>query len=72
MKEVLLSFELVGSAVAVHGLGWAMACRLSVSGPMSPALEGRFLITGPPGKSHSPYFIDEEADAHKGEASCPL
>ena len=73
---MLLSFGLMGLVVAVHGLSWAMACRLLVPGPgikpISPALEGRFLITGPPGKSHCAYFIDKETDAHKGEASCPL
>ena len=34
--------------------------------PMSPALEGRFLTTEPPGKSPlSPFFSDEEAKARE-------
>ena len=32
---------------------------------MSPALEGRFLTTEPPGKSHCPHFSDEEAKARE-------
>ena len=43
------------SSVAAHGLSCLVACGFSVAWPgikpMSPALEGRFLTTGPPGKS---------------------
>ena len=45
----------VGSVVAVHGLSCPAACGILVPRPgikpPSPALEGRFLTTGPPGKS---------------------
>ena len=44
-----------GHVVATHGLGCSTACGILVpqSGiePASPALKGRFLTTGPPGKS---------------------
>ena len=47
--------ENVCSVVAVHGLHCPTACGILVpqSGikPISPALEGRFLTTGPPRKS---------------------
>ena len=47
--------ERMGSVVAAHGLSCPAACGLLVSRPgikcTSPALEGRFLTTGPPGKS---------------------
>ena len=47
--------EHVGSVAVVHRLSRPVACGTLVpqSGikPMSPALEGRFLTTGPPGKS---------------------
>ena len=43
------------SAVAVHGLSCPAACGILVPRPgiepASPALEGGFLTTGPPGKS---------------------
>ena len=44
-----------GSVVVTHGLSCPAACgipvpRLGIE-PMSPALAGRFLTTGPPGKS---------------------
>ena len=42
----------------VHKLSCSMACGIlphKGSNPCSPALEGRFLTTGPPGKS-LPYF----------------
>ena len=43
------------SAVLVHGLRCPEVCVVLVPGPgiepMSPALEGGFLTTGPPGKS---------------------
>ena len=45
----------MGSVVVVHGLSCPVACGILVPGsgikPVSPALEGRFLITGPPVKS---------------------
>ena len=44
-----------GSAVTVLGLSCSAACGILVPHPriklMSPALQGRFLTTGPPGKS---------------------
>ena len=56
----------------------ALECRLScpsVCGvlvpqpgmePASPALEGRFLTTGPPGKSPHVYFIYSSFEGHMG------
>ena len=47
--------ECTGSVVAVRGLSCPMARGILVPRPgiepPSPALEGRFLTTGPPGKS---------------------
>ena len=47
--------EHVGSAVVVSGLNCPVACGILVPRrgiePMSPALEGGFSTTGPPGKS---------------------
>ena len=47
--------EGAGSAVVVHRLSRPVACGTLVPQPgikpTSPALEGRFLTTGPPGKS---------------------
>ena len=47
--------ERMGSVVAACGLSWPMACGISVPRPgiepTSPALEGGFSTTGPPGKS---------------------
>ena len=44
------------SVVAVHGFSCSAACRILVPRPgikpVSPALAGGFLTTGPPGKSH--------------------
>ena len=41
----------VGSVVTVHGLSCSVACGILLPGPgiepMSPALQGRFLTTGP-------------------------
>ena len=52
----------VGSLVVACGLSCPVTCGILVSPPgiepMSPALEGRFLTTGPPGKSLSLYFLD--------------
>ena len=49
------ALEQVGSAAVVHGLSSSMACGILVpwwgNKPMSPALQGKFLTTGPPGKS---------------------
>ena len=49
-----------GSVVATDRLICPMACRILVPqtaiSPMSPALEGGFLTTGPSGKSLFPYF----------------
>ena len=51
------ALEFMSSAVAACGLSWSTACGILVPSPgfepMSPALEGRFLCTGPPGKSLS-------------------
>ena len=45
----------VVSLVVEHGLSCTVACRILVPGsgiePMSPALQGRFLATGLPGKA---------------------
>ena len=45
----------VGSVVAVRGLSCLATCGILVPppgiGPTSPALEGGFLTTGPPGQS---------------------
>ena len=45
--------ECMGSVVVPHGLSCPVACGNLVPGPgikpMSPALEGGFLTTGPPG-----------------------
>ena len=47
----------LGSVVAVHGLSYSAACGILVPQPgiepMSPALQGRFSSTGPPGKCPS-------------------
>ena len=52
--------EHAGSVVAAHKLSCPEASGISVPWPgikpMSPALLGRFLTTGPPGKSLSHYF----------------
>ena len=44
-----------GSVVAASELSFSAACRILVPSPgiklMSPALQGGFLTTGPPGKS---------------------
>ena len=49
------ALEHMGSVVAARGLSCPMACGILVPRPgiepMSPALEGGFLTTGPPGKS---------------------
>ena len=53
--------EHVGSVAAARGLSCPTACGILVPPPgiepMSPALEGRFLPTGPPGKSQSLSFF---------------
>ena len=45
----------MGSLVVEHGLSCPTACEILTPRqglePASPALEGRFLTTGPPGKS---------------------
>ena len=76
--------ECVGSVVAAHGLSCPMAGRILVARPgierASPALEGGFLTTGPPGKSlilflwlnsipvyiHHIFFIHSSVDGHLG------
>ena len=51
----------VGSVVAAPGLSCFEACGIPVSQAgtelTSPALQGRFLTTGPPGKSSLPTFF---------------
>ena len=50
-----LSLQGAGSAAVAHGLSCPMACGILVPQPgiepAPPTLEGRFLTTGPPGKS---------------------
>ena len=50
----------MGSVVVAHGLSCLEACGILVPRPgikpTSPALEGRFLTTGPPGKSQDGKF----------------
>ena len=50
----------MGSVVAAHGLSCSAACGILVTQPgivpASPALEGGFLTTGPPGKFPSHVF----------------
>ena len=49
-----------GSVVSVHGPGFFPACGIFVPGlelePVSPALQCRFLSTGPPGKSSQKFY----------------
>ena len=52
----------MGSGVAVLGLSRPAASGILVPGqgsskPVSPALQGRFLIAGPPGKSLKEYIF---------------
>ena len=53
--------EHTGSVVAACRLSCPTACGILVPRPgiepASPALEGGFLTTGPPGKSPHPHFI---------------
>ena len=62
--------SLQASLVAAHGLSCPMACGISVPGPeihpSSPALEGRFLTTGPPGKSPVLFLIVKK-NWHQGK-----
>ena len=55
------------SAVVVHGLSGSVACGILVPQPrvkpMSPALQGRFLTTGPPEKSQQ---IETELLMYRG------
>ena len=57
----LCSLQHTGSLVEVRGLSWPTACGILVPQPgikpMSPALEGGFLTTGPPGKSLTTIFF---------------
>ena len=54
------ALECAGSVVAACRLSCPVACGILVPRPgikpMSPALEGGFLTTGPPGKSHTYLF----------------
>ena len=60
--------EHAGSVVAVHGLSCPTACGILVPRPgiepASPALEGGFLTTGPPGKS--PLLLILKIDQYGG------
>ena len=51
----------VGSVVLAWGLSYPVGKGMWVSGPgiepVSPALAGRFLTTGPPGKSPNPCIL---------------
>ena len=55
------ALECAGSVVAARGLSCSAACGILLLRPgiepVSPALEGRFLTTGPPGKSPPPLFL---------------
>ena len=55
LKKKFIYFCCVGAFIAAHGLSHPLACGISVPQPQiepaSPALGGRFLTTGPPGKS---------------------
>ena len=59
--------ERMGSAAAVCGLSYLGACGILVLSPgiepASSALEGRFITTGPPRKSHC-WIFDCEAFFH--------
>ena len=59
MRTLLL--RRASSVVVVRGLSCPVACGILVPRPgiepTSPALEGRFFTTGPPGKSHSLLFL---------------
>ena len=52
--------EHTGSVIVAQGLSCSLACRILVSWPgiepESPGLQGRFLTTGPPGKSWCGFF----------------
>ena len=76
MKLLLVlawSPERVGSVVAMHRPSCPAACRISVPQPeielMSPAMEGEFLTTGPPGKTSSTYYILFYSDTERKEFS---
>ena len=55
------ALEHEGSVVVACKLSCPVACGILVPGPgiepVSPALEGRFLTTGPPGKSVDLFFF---------------
>ena len=56
------SCSAVGSVVVSFRLSCSTACGILAPRPeikpTSPALEGRFFTSGPPGKSHTSLFID--------------
>ena len=58
--------ERVGSVFVVLRLSCPKVCGISVPQPgiepASPALEGRFLTTGPPGKSQEEHFYRREKE----------
>ena len=60
----------MGSVGVELGFSVSMACEIfpdQGSNPWSPALAGRFLTTGPPGKSCS--FKAEETEHREGRGS---
>ena len=65
LKNIYLFIWLPWLLVAARGLSCPVACGILVPWPgiepTSPALEGRFLTTGPPGKSHNCYFNIENS-----------
>ena len=60
MQVFSLSLRCVSSVVVAHGLSCPTACGILVPQPgiepASPSLAGRFLTTGPPGKSQAYYY----------------
>ena len=58
---IVSSLHPTGSFVVAHRISCSAARRILLSWPgiepMSPTLQGRFLTTGPPGKSHKHHFF---------------
>ena len=48
------------SALAAHGLSCSAACGVFRDQGSNPALAGRFLTTGPPGKSQNEMFYHKQ------------
>ena len=47
----------IDSVVVAHGFSSSVACGIFLIKPMSAALAGRFLTSGPPGKSPEFFFF---------------